>query len=49
MKVVVIMQARTSSSRLPGKALLPVAGYPAAILAALRGVRSKSFLHSCYV
>lgn len=37
MKVVIIMQARTTSSRLPGKALLPVAGYPAAILAALRG------------
>lgn len=30
------MQARTGSSRLPGKALLPVAGYPTAVLAALR-------------
>src|SRR5271155_923420 len=32
----VIMQARTTSTRLPGKALLPVAGYPSAVLAALR-------------
>lgn len=30
------MQARTSSTRLPGKALLPVAGYPSAVLAAQR-------------
>ncbi len=30
------MQARTASTRLPGKALLPVAGYPSAVLAALR-------------
>jgi spore coat polysaccharide biosynthesis protein SpsF len=36
MKPVVILQARTTSSRLPGKALLPVAGYPCAVLAALR-------------
>jgi len=36
MKEVVILQARTTSSRLPGKALLPVAGYPSAVLAALR-------------
>jgi spore coat polysaccharide biosynthesis protein SpsF (cytidylyltransferase family)/aryl-alcohol dehydrogenase-like predicted oxidoreductase len=35
-RTVTIIQARTSSSRLPGKALLPVAGYPSAILAALR-------------
>ena len=34
-----ILQARFDSSRLPGKALLPVAGYPAAILAALRAGR----------
>lgn len=32
----VILQARTSSSRLPGKGLLPVKGIPASILAALR-------------
>lgn len=32
----VVVQARTSSRRLPGKCLLPVAGYPAAILATLR-------------
>lgn len=36
MRAVIIMQARTSSARLPGKALLPVAGYPSAVLAALR-------------
>src|SRR5581483_7630404 len=36
MNALVIVQARTSSSRLPGKALLPVARYPSAILAALR-------------
>jgi aryl-alcohol dehydrogenase-like predicted oxidoreductase/spore coat polysaccharide biosynthesis protein SpsF (cytidylyltransferase family) len=36
MKTLVIMQARTTSTRLPGKALLPVAGYPSALLAALR-------------
>jgi spore coat polysaccharide biosynthesis protein SpsF (cytidylyltransferase family) len=36
MRSVVIVQARTTSTRLPGKALLPVAGYPSAILAALR-------------
>jgi aryl-alcohol dehydrogenase-like predicted oxidoreductase/spore coat polysaccharide biosynthesis protein SpsF (cytidylyltransferase family) len=36
LKTVIIIQARTTSTRLPGKALLPVAGYPSAILAALR-------------
>jgi spore coat polysaccharide biosynthesis protein SpsF (cytidylyltransferase family)/aryl-alcohol dehydrogenase-like predicted oxidoreductase len=36
MKTVAILQARTTSTRLPRKALLPVAGYPAAVLAALR-------------
>jgi spore coat polysaccharide biosynthesis protein SpsF len=36
MRVAIILQARTASSRLPGKALLPVAGYPSAVLAALR-------------
>lgn len=36
MKTVVIMQARTNSNRLPGKAMLPVAGYPSAVMAALR-------------
>jgi len=35
-KTVAIMQARTASTRLQGKALLPVAGYPSAVLAALR-------------
>jgi spore coat polysaccharide biosynthesis protein SpsF (cytidylyltransferase family)/aryl-alcohol dehydrogenase-like predicted oxidoreductase len=36
METVIIIQARTNSSRLPGKALLPVGGYPSAVLAALR-------------
>jgi spore coat polysaccharide biosynthesis protein SpsF len=36
MKTVTIMQVRSSSSRLPGKAMLPVSGYPSAVLAALR-------------
>ena len=36
MKVVAVMQARTASTRLPAKALLPVAGFPSAILSALR-------------
>ncbi len=36
MKTTIIMQARTTSSRLPGKALLPVGGYPSVVLAALR-------------
>jgi spore coat polysaccharide biosynthesis protein SpsF len=35
-KTAIILQARTTSNRLPGKALLPVAGYPSAILAAFR-------------
>ena len=36
MKIFTIIQARTRSTRLPGKALLPVAGYPSAVMAALR-------------
>jgi spore coat polysaccharide biosynthesis protein SpsF len=36
MKVIVVLQARTMSTRLPRKALLPMAGYPSAVLAALR-------------
>ena len=36
MRPIVILQARSASYRLPGKALLPVAGYPSALLAALR-------------
>jgi spore coat polysaccharide biosynthesis protein SpsF (cytidylyltransferase family)/aryl-alcohol dehydrogenase-like predicted oxidoreductase len=40
MNILVIMQARTMSTRLSGKALLPVAGYPSALLAALRAANS---------
>ncbi|NQD81433.1 hypothetical protein HP436_14750, partial [Pseudomonas sp. CrR14] len=36
MRSVVVVQARTSSSRLPGKVLLPLSGFPMAVLAALR-------------
>ena len=36
MRTVVLIQARTVSTRLPGKALLPIAGYPCVVLAALR-------------
>src|SRR5581483_8120548 len=36
MRTVVVLQARTASTRLPGKALLSLAGYPTAVLAALR-------------
>ncbi|WP_251360153.1 aldo/keto reductase [Kangiella sp. TOML190] len=35
-KIVVALQARTNSSRLPGKVLLPIAGMPLAVLAAKR-------------
>jgi spore coat polysaccharide biosynthesis protein SpsF (cytidylyltransferase family)/aryl-alcohol dehydrogenase-like predicted oxidoreductase len=34
-----LLQARLGSTRLPGKALLPVGGYPAVVLAALRAGR----------
>lgn len=36
MKSVAVLQARTSSSRLPGKVLLPIGGFPMAVLGALR-------------
>ena len=36
MNAVIIIQARTASTRLPAKALLPIAGHSSAILAALR-------------
>ena len=35
-RLVAVLQARTTSSRLPGKALLPIAGMPSAVLAARR-------------
>lgn len=36
MRTVLILQVRSTSTRLPGKALLPVAGIPSSVLAALR-------------
>jgi spore coat polysaccharide biosynthesis protein SpsF (cytidylyltransferase family)/aryl-alcohol dehydrogenase-like predicted oxidoreductase len=45
MNTLVIMQARMGSTRLPGKALLPVAGHPSALLAGLRaGTRGARVL-----
>jgi spore coat polysaccharide biosynthesis protein SpsF (cytidylyltransferase family)/aryl-alcohol dehydrogenase-like predicted oxidoreductase len=41
MSILLILQARTSSRRLPGKALLPIAGYPSAILAAIRAANRQ--------
>jgi len=41
LRTVTIMQARTSSSRLPAKALLPVAGYSSAVLATLRAANQR--------
>ncbi|MGH3546317.1 MAG: cytidylyltransferase domain-containing protein, partial [Mycobacteriales bacterium] len=38
-RLVAVLQARTSSSRLPAKVLLPVRGIPVAVLAALRAGR----------
>lgn len=40
----ILLQARTSSSRLPAKVLLPISGYPAAVLAALRAQSSETDL-----
>jgi spore coat polysaccharide biosynthesis protein SpsF len=36
----IILQARINSTRLPGKALMPVKGVPSAVLAGLRAARS---------
>ena len=47
MRAVTIIQARTSSSRLPGKALLPVGGYPSAVLAALRAANLGDEVRVC--
>ena len=43
MSVVVAIQARTNSSRLPGKVLLPIGGYPLAVLAAKRAKQDSNF------
>jgi spore coat polysaccharide biosynthesis protein SpsF len=40
----VFLQARMNSSRLPGKALMPMAGHPSAVLAALRASRGRDWL-----
>jgi len=40
MSSVTVLQARTNSSRLPGKVLLPVCGFPLAVLAALRAANT---------
>lgn len=40
MRGVAVLQARTGSSRLPGKALLPVGGLPMAVLAARRAANA---------
>lgn len=40
MKSVAVLQARTSSSRLPGKVLLPINGVPIAVLAAKRAANT---------
>lgn len=40
MKTVVVIQARTNSSRLPGKVLLPIGGHPIVILAAKRAANT---------
>lgn len=40
MKSVAVVQARTSSSRLPGKVLLPIGGLPMSVLAALRAANT---------
>ncbi|HEY8360977.1 MAG TPA: hypothetical protein VIL30_26255, partial [Ramlibacter sp.] len=39
---IVVLQARTSSSRLPAKVLLPLAGMPVAVLAARRAANTGS-------
>ena len=42
-RIVVAIQARTNSSRLPGKVLLPISGIPISVLAAKRAGRNKNF------
>ncbi|MFA0357233.1 aldo/keto reductase [Vibrio breoganii] len=43
MKVVVGLQARSNSSRLPGKVLLPIGGLPLSVLAAKRAAKNGKF------
>lgn len=43
MKIRVILQARMNSVRLPGKSMLPISGYPLAILSGLRLSRDSKF------
>ena len=40
MKAILLLQARTNSSRLPGKVLLPIAGVPLVVLAAKRAANT---------
>lgn len=40
MRPIILLQARTNSSRLPGKVLLPVEGIPVVVLAALRAANT---------
>ena len=45
MKSIIVLQARTDSSRLPAKVLLPLAGMPVVVLAALRaGNRGRKLI-----
>lgn len=43
MKIVVGIQARTNSSRLPGKVLMPIGGLPLAVLAAKRAAFNSDY------
>lgn len=43
MSVVIAIQARSNSSRLPGKVLMPIGGYPLTVLAAKRAGRNADY------
>jgi spore coat polysaccharide biosynthesis protein SpsF (cytidylyltransferase family)/aryl-alcohol dehydrogenase-like predicted oxidoreductase len=43
-KIVIVIQARTNSSRLPGKVLLPIGGLPVVVLAAKRVLSEKNIV-----